>query len=306
MNLMLQVESGVGRVKWGDSFVGYAAGIIAGVSYGLNPLFGKHLLERGVPVYSLLFFRYVFAALMMAAYMLAVGKSLRVSLRQMPLLAVLGLLFAGSSIGLFESYNYIPAGLGTTLIYLYPLFTALSMLFLDKSPSLRVWVTMAVTIAGVILLCLPSGKIHLSFIGIAFAVGSAFCYAMYLVIVNNSKVIKDVSAQTITFYSLVSGSALLCLLTALRGESLVSGFRTVGDWANVLALSVFSTLIAMLSIAVASRKIGPTRAGVLGVFEPLTAILIGVVAFHEILTPTMILGIVICILSVTIMIAGDR
>lgn len=301
---------GVGSDRIGtrrlNSIAGYAAGIVAGISYGLNPLFGKNLLDGGVPVYSLLFFRYVFAVLMLAAYMLAARSSLRISLRQVPLLIVLGLFFAGSSIGLFESYNYIPAGLGTTLIYLYPLFTALSMLILGRSPSLRVWLTMAVTIVGVVLLCLPSGDIRLNWVGVAFAVGSAFSYAMYLVIVNNSTVIKDLSAQAITFYSLVTGSLLLYLITALRGDALVAGFHTFGDWANVLSLSVFSTIIAMLSIAVATRRIGPTRTAVLGVFEPLTAIMIGVLVFRETLTPTMSLGIAICIIAVTFMIAGDR
>jgi drug/metabolite transporter (DMT)-like permease len=38
--------------------IGYAAGILAGVSYGTNPLFGKALMESGVPVMVMLFFRY--------------------------------------------------------------------------------------------------------------------------------------------------------------------------------------------------------------------------------------------------------
>lgn len=37
---------------------GYLAGFIAGVSYGTNPLFAKPLLESGVPVLVMLFFRY--------------------------------------------------------------------------------------------------------------------------------------------------------------------------------------------------------------------------------------------------------
>ena len=42
---------------------GYIAGILAGISYGTNPLFGKALMESGVPVMVMLFFRYAFAAL---------------------------------------------------------------------------------------------------------------------------------------------------------------------------------------------------------------------------------------------------
>ncbi len=31
------------------TIIGFAAGVAAGVSYGLNPLFGKPLLDGGVP-----------------------------------------------------------------------------------------------------------------------------------------------------------------------------------------------------------------------------------------------------------------
>ena len=49
--------------------LGYIAGIIAGVSYGTNPLFGKALIESGVPIMVMLFFRYAFAALFLALLM---------------------------------------------------------------------------------------------------------------------------------------------------------------------------------------------------------------------------------------------
>lgn len=42
--------------------IGYVAGILAGASYGANPLFGKALIESGVPIMVMLFFRYGIAA----------------------------------------------------------------------------------------------------------------------------------------------------------------------------------------------------------------------------------------------------
>ena len=50
--------------------IGYAAGILAGVSYGTNPLFGKALMESGVPILVMLFFRYGIAAAILAVWML--------------------------------------------------------------------------------------------------------------------------------------------------------------------------------------------------------------------------------------------
>lgn len=41
-----------------NSIVGYSAGIITGITYGLNPLFGIPLMNDGASIDSILFFRY--------------------------------------------------------------------------------------------------------------------------------------------------------------------------------------------------------------------------------------------------------
>ena len=114
---------------------GYLAGFIAGVSYGTNPLFAKPLLDSGVPVLVMLFFRYGISASILAAWMLAKRERFRVKGGEIVLLAFLGILFACSSLFLFFSYEFIPSGLATTLVYLYPVFVALIMVFLRFYPS---------------------------------------------------------------------------------------------------------------------------------------------------------------------------
>ena len=37
---------------------GYLAGIISGITYGMNPLFGVPVINKGLDVNSLLFYRY--------------------------------------------------------------------------------------------------------------------------------------------------------------------------------------------------------------------------------------------------------
>jgi len=51
---------------------GYAAGMAAGVSYGLNPLFGKPLLDGGVGVPTMLFFRYLISTCLLGPVKTAV------------------------------------------------------------------------------------------------------------------------------------------------------------------------------------------------------------------------------------------
>ena len=61
-------------------------------------------------------------------------------------------------------------------------------------------------------------------------------------------------------------------------------------------------MISMLTLAVSSRYIGPTKTSILGVFEPLTAILIGTLLFGEPLTLKMAIGIAVCVGAVVFMI----
>lgn len=282
--------------------LGYIAGILAGVSYGTNPLFGKALIESGVPIMVMLFFRYAFAALFLATLMLFKKESFRATRSNLGLLILLGLFFAGSSITLFCSYEYIPSGLATTLIYLYPVIVALMMVFLRIYPGWQTWTAIAATFVGIVLLSTPSGDVPIRPLGVLLAVGSALCYSFYLVIINRSKRIRNVSEHTLTFYSLVTGAVLFAIIRTIQGGGMLTGVDTFADWGNLIGLALIPTMVSMLTIAISSRYIGPTKTAVLGVFEPLTAILIGTMVFGEALTTKMVVGIAICVAAVVFMI----
>lgn len=282
--------------------IGYCAGIVAGISYGTNPLFAKPLLESGVPVLVMLFFRYGISALLLAGWMMLRKEAFRVKGREMGLLVVLGLLFACSSLFLFASYEFIPSGLATTLVYLYPVFVALIMVFLRFFPSWQTWLSIAATFGGILLLSQPSGAAQIHPVGIVLAVCSALSYAFYLVIVNRSKRIKQVSEHTLTFYALLTGTILFAAMRAIRGGDMLEGIDSGADWLNLMGLALVPTMISMLTLAISSRCIGPTKTSVLGVFEPLTAILVGTVMFGEPLSLKMAAGILVCVAAVVFMI----
>ncbi len=281
---------------------GYVAGIAAGVSYGTNPLFGKALMESGVPIMVMLFFRYGIAAILLALWMLCRKETFRASRRELGLLVLLGLFFAGSSITLFCSYEFIPSGLATTLIYLYPVFVALIMVFLRIYPSWQTWLSIAATFSGILLLSAPSGNVQIRLPGVLLAIGSALCYSFYLVIVNRSKRIRKASEHKITLYSLVTGAILFAVIRSVQGGGMLEGIDSASDWANLVGLAIVPTMISMLTLAMSSRYIGPTKTAVLGVFEPLTAILIGTLMFGETLTAKMAVGIAICVAAVIFLI----
>ena len=281
---------------------GYLAGLIAGVSYGTNPLFAKPLLESGVPVLVMLFFRYGMSAAILAVWMACGHEAFKAEKRELGLLGILGVLFACSSLFLFTSYEFIPSGLATTLVYLYPVFTALIMVVLRFYPSWQTWLSIIATFGGILLLSTPSAGAEIRLPGIILAIMSALSYALYLVIVNRSRRIKKVSEHTLTLYALMTGTAMFLIIRLFQGGSILEGVDSPADWGNLLGLAVVPTMISMLTLAVSSRYIGPTRTSILGVFEPLTAIMIGTVLFGEPLTPKMAAGVAICVGAVVFMI----
>ena len=289
-----------------EAMIGYPAGIITGITYGLNPLFGMPLMKNGAAIESILFFRYGIAVLILGVLLLLNNQSFKVSWKQAGILLILGLLYTASSIFLFEAYNYIPSGLATTLIFLYPILVALIMVFLRVVPSWQVWLAIAATFVGVIIMTQSNSAQEISPIGVLLSLGSALVYAIFIVIINRSKIIGNISNSLLTFYALLVGAIIFLGKVIVSGENLTTGIETNLDWLNLVGLAILPTIVSTASLAIATRNIGATKASVLGVFEPITAILVGTLVFGETLTSNIIIGILIAMFAVTFMIISTK
>ena len=289
-----------------NAIIGYPAGIITGITYGLNPLFAVPLMNNGATIESILFFRYSFAVVMLGAFLILTKQSFRITVRQAGVLLALGLLYTSSSIFLFEAYNYIASGLATTLIFLYPVLVAIIMVFLRVVPSWPVWLSIAATFGGVIIMTQGSEGDSLSPVGVALSLGSALVYALFIVIISRSKAIAPISNTLLTFYSLMVGAIVFLGKITFSDTAISAGITTGGDWLNLVGLALLPTIVSTATLAIATRNIGAAKASVLGVFEPITAILIGTLMFGEPLTTNILLGIGIAIVAVTFMISVTK
>ena len=285
-----------------SAIIGYPAGIITGITYGLNPLFAMPLMNQGAAIESILFFRYLFAVIMLGAFLFLSKQSFKISGKQAGILLVLGLLYTMSSIFLFEAYHYIASGLATTLIFLYPVLVAIIMVFLGVIPSWPVWLAIAATFGGVVIMTQGSSGEEINPIGVALSLGSAFVYALFIVIINRSKTIASISNSLLTFYALSVGATIFMGKIAFSDIPITTGITGCGDWLNLIGLALLPTIVSTATLAVATRNIGATKASVLGVFEPITAILVGTLVFGEALTPNIATGILISVVAVTFMI----
>lgn len=289
-----------------NAIIGYPAGIITGITYGLNPLFAMPLMKNGAATESILFFRYAFAVLLLGLFLLIRKQSFRVSGKQIGVLFILGLLYTSSSIFLFDAYEYIASGLATTLVFLYPVLVAIIMVFLKVVPSWPVWLAIAATFGGVLIMTQSDGSQTINSIGVLLSIASALVYALFIVIINRSKAIAGISNSLLTFYVLMVGAIVFIGKILSSDTAITAGITTGADWLNLVGLALLPTIVSTATLAIASRNIGATKASVLGVFEPITAIIVGTLMFGEPLTTNIIVGISIAMVAVTFMITVTK
>ena len=283
---------------------GYILGSIAAASYGMNPLFALPLYKAGMDPDSVLFFRYLFAIPLLGIMIKARGRSFKIQRKETFPLIIMGLLVALSSLTLFLSYNYMAAGIASTLLFVYPIMVALIMAMVFKEKlALQAIVCMLLALGGIGLLYKSEDGSTLSLIGTLLVFASSLSYAIYIVGINQTS-LKNVATLKVTFYVLLFGLSLFV------ARLLYSGVLNTPDqwylWANLLALAVFPTAISFLCTTGAIQYIGSTPTAILGALEPVTAIFFGIAVFGESLTVRESFGLVMIIVAVTLVIAGGN
>lgn len=282
-------------------------GAAAAACYGMNPLFALPLINYGISVNSILFYRYVFAVLLFGIWVKFVKKiSLKITPKEFIVLFVMGILFSLSSLTLFQSYTYIDAGIASTILFIYPVLVAILMaIFFKERLRLPAIISIILTTIGIGLLY--NGKIgeSLNLFGVLLVFLSALTYAMYIIGVKNIPVIKHLNSGKLTFYVMLFG-----LLVYIYNLKFCTELQVIDKpllWLSALALSILPTVVSLEAMTISIKLIGSTAAAILGALEPVTALFFGVVIFHEQLTPRIIVGIITILVAVLmIILSKDR
>ncbi len=282
---------------------GLVCGAVAAATYGMNPLFTLPLYHAGMTPDSVLFYRYAFALPILAAMIRLRGQDFSLRRCEMLPLVAMGLLFSASSLFLYMSYNYMDAGIASTILFVYPILVALIMAlgFRERITPLTIF-CIALAVLGIGLLYEGDGQ-TLSLTGVTLVLLSSLSYAVYIVGVNRSA-LAALPTVKLTFYALLFGLAIYVVrLDFLSGLQAVPSWYL---WGNVLALAALPTAVSLLCTTQAIHYIGSTPTAILGALEPVTAVFFGVVIFHEELTARLGLGIALILVAVTLIVAGGR
>lgn len=288
------------------SVKGIIYALISSGTFGLIPMFSLPLMnDEGIGLPSILFYRFLLSAAMMAIICVLRKESLKISLRHLATIFGLGLLYAATALCLIYAYKYIPSGVATTVHFIYPISVSLIMvLFFKERRSIILILSAILSLLGVAMMCWSNDGGTISLVGVGIASITIFTYAFYIVGINKTS-ISSMNAEVLTFYILLAGAVIFMVFAmTTTGIESVSG---VSAWSNLVLLAFLPTVLSDFTLVLAIKHAGSTVTSILGSMEPLVAVFIGVIYFHEYFALSGFFGLLLIILSVILVILfGSR
>lgn len=273
--------------------------------FGLIPLFSIPVLRTGMPLPSVLIYRFAFGTLFMLVFLVARRVGLRLRWGDALRLSFLSLLYTLSGVALFSSYSYMPSGVATTLLFSYPVFTTLleSLLFHQRM-TWSTYAALALAVAGVYFLSGFGAKGESRLAGVLLAVFSGFVYAVYMVAFPRMR-IHTMNSVKVNFYVFFISMLMLLLYSSFT----YGGVAPLADWHSMVCLmllGLFPTMVSNVTLVRALNLIDATTVSVLGAFEPLTAMSVGILVMGEPFTWAVGLGFVAILAAVMILVTQRR
>ena len=212
------------------------------------------------------------------------------------------LLVAGIAMGLYQPFYFWGVALTSvavgSLIAICSaplLITVLAAVFLGERIDTRTWTALLIGITGTAMLTIgPHGvsKLPPGFLaGVALELGAGLCYAVYAVAVKG---VVD-RAAPLAIAAVTFSIAALTLLPLLLVEWPVASAQ---GWALLVYLGVVPTAAAYALYTNGLRTTRVTVSGVLGLLEPLTATLLGVLFFGDRLGQVGVVGAALLLVAV--------
>ena len=257
----------------------------AALSYAVTIVVGHSLSRAGVPSATALGFRFGVAALAIGAVLV---------IRRAPPLPARGerirlVLLGGVGYSLESTLFFLALGHGTAagaalVFYAYPAMVAALELGLGATlPMRRILLAVGLSAVGTLAVVASGNEVAISPSGIAFALGAAAVFAVYLIC--GSRFVHDTDAWTRAAW--VAGGAAV----SSAGRGLVTGTLSMAadHWLALLAYGIFTATAFGLMFA-ALHRLGPARTAVVMTLEAFFAVVLGAVFLREALSPTQMLG----------------
>jgi len=274
-----------------DRWLGVAMVVVASIGFGFMGLF-RHWADLGgvTSAQSLLFLRFAIASAVFAAVMMIRRTPWPRGRTLLWLLGLGAIGYYGEALCYFKALELgVPSGLTAVLLYLYPGIVAiLSRVFFKENLSLVRIIAIAAAFAGTVLAIDPFGTGNAAspggthqppasnLVGLAFGLGSALMYSLYIVV--GSRVIRGVDAVACSAVVSLGATAAFGVTALATGPTWPTA--PIG-WLGVLALALLATVVSVLGIIAGMQRIGPVDTSTIATLEAMTTVAVGAIFLHE-------------------------
>lgn len=242
--------------------------VLSAAGFGAMAIFAKIAYQEAISLSTLLFLRFAIAGTLLAGWGVRQGMVWPRGRDLAWVIAMGALGYVGQAYCYFSALHHASAGVVGLLLYLYPaLVTVLSVwLFkrrIGRGRALAVMVALAGTAltVGTDLASQP--------LGIALGIAAALIYSLY--ILAGERVMPRVGALPAATVVMLAAAAVY--FVAAAGQGFVWP-QTPRGWLVVLAIALFSTLLAILGFLKGIERLGASDASTLSTLEPLVTILL--------------------------------
>ena len=260
---------------------GIVNGIVSGISFGLIPLFSIPVIAAGMDNVSILVYRFLFGSAAMLLLLMSRRTNMKISMSELWRITLLSFFYIGTAISTLECYHYLSSGIATALVYTDPIWCAIiGLIFLSEQFSWKLTSSILLASIGVMMMTgVFSEDGTFSLVGLIWGLASGVFYALYLILVPRLKV-KSIPSLKLTFYVFFIGMILL----AFYGWYLNGQVEAISDsscWINLILLGLVPTALSNICVTASLKLIDSTIVAILGAFEPLTAMVVGIVILGD-------------------------
>ena len=261
-------------------------------AFGAMGIFGKLAYEDGATVGTLLAIRFMLAAGLLWALVLASGAAREIRAlggRDVGVaLALGGGCYAAQAGCYFAALDRVDASLLSLLVYTFPAIVVVAVIVLGRERvDGRRLAALGLASGGLALVVAGAGAGALDPLGVALGLGAAVVYSAYILTSEGvaGRVQPRVLAALVCTGAAVSLTVGAAMLGELRPDEL-----TAAGWGWLACVAVVSTVAAITLFFAGLPRVGPTTASILATAEPLTAVMLAFVAFGEALGPIQLAG----------------
>lgn len=287
-----------------NAWIGIACALAGSIAFSTKPVLVKAVYQYGVDTVTLLALRMLFAAPLFLTMAWWAGRP-AVAFTAREIAGVVALGFLGYYLGSFldlAGLQYISAGFGRLILYLYPtLVLLMSAVFLKQPLRGRQLVSLGLSYAGIALVFSAEARLGeslpLAIWGTVLVFGSAMAYATYLV--AGSQLVQKFGSMRFSAYaSLIATGFVIAHFLAIRPlQALVVAHEV---YALVTVLAVFATVLPLWLMAEGLKRIGANQVSLVGCVGPLATMIFAWIFLGEALTLVQLAGAALVLTGVLI------